>query len=73
MDTYSKVCGEFEDGVKEVFFAYLHTKKVPDFNVGEYSCKSLVEKHKFTVIGAFLLLDWMKKDIDATETLLMFL
>lgn len=64
---------EFEDGLKETFFTFLQSQKVPDIEVEKYSCKSLIEVHKFTVIGAFLMLDWMMKDMDAAEALLMFM
>lgn len=73
IDATLKQIEEFGDELKEVFWAYLHTKKIPDFSVGNYSCMSLVEKHKFTAIGAFLLLDWMKKDMDAAEAVFMFI
>lgn len=73
MDATLNQVEELEDGVKEAFLTFLQTKKVPDIEVGKYSCKSLIENHKFTVIGALLLLDWMKKDAEAAETSLMFL
>lgn len=73
VDATIKQVEELEDELKEVFFAFLQTKKIPDIEVGKYSCKLLVEQHKFTVIGALFLLDWMKKDVEAAEASLMFL
>ena len=73
IDATIKQIEELEDGLKEVFFAFLQTKKVPDIEVGKYSCKSLIEEHKFTVIGALFLLDWLKKDAKAAEASLMFI
>lgn len=63
----------FENELKEPFFSFLITRKMPNIKEGEYSCQSLVEKHNFTVIGAFLFLDWLKKDKEAAEVSLMFL
>lgn len=73
IDATIKQVEELEDGSKEVFFTFLQTKKVPDIEVGKYSCKSLVEEHRFTVIGALFLLDWLKKDAEAAEVSLMFI
>lgn len=64
---------ELEDEIKEVLFAFLQTKKIPDIEVGKYSCKSLIENHKFTVVGALFLLDWMQKDMDAVEEFMLFI
>ena len=64
---------DLEDEIKKEFFAFLQTKKVPDFKVGKYSCKSLVEEHRFTVAGALFFLDWLKKDAEAAEASLMFI
>lgn len=73
MDVTIKQVEELEDDLKEVFLAFLQTKKLPDIEVGKYSCKLLVEQHKFTVVGALFLLDWMRKDMEAAEVSLMFL
>lgn len=73
IDEAIKQVGDLEDGIKEVLFTFLQTKKVPDIEVGKYSCKSLVENHKFTVIGALFLLDWIKKDREAAEVFLLFI
>lgn len=73
IDVTIKQIEELEDEIKEIFFTFLQTKKVPDIEVGKYSCKSLVEEHKFTVIGALFLLDWMKKDAEAAEVSLLLL
>lgn len=73
IDATIKQVEELEDGLKDSLFEFLQTKKVPDIEVGKYSCKSLVEKHKFTVIGALFLLDWLKKDVEAAEASLMFI
>lgn len=73
MDATLEQIENMEEELKEPFFSYLSTKKMPDMGEGKYSCQSLVEKHKFTVIGAFLFLDWMKKDKEAAEASLMFL
>ena len=73
IDETIKQVEELDDVLKDVFFTFLQTKKVPDIEVGKYSCKSLVEEHKFTVIGALFLLDWLKKDAEAAEISLMFI
>lgn len=58
--------------IKEAFFSFLQTKQIPDIEVEDYSCKSLVENYKFTGIGALFLLDWLEKDEEAAEFFLMF-
>lgn len=73
IDETMKQIEDLEEGIKEILFTFLQTKKVPDIEVGKYSCKSLVENHKFTVIGALLLLDWMKKDLEAVEVFMLFI
>lgn len=73
MDATLEQIENMEQELKAPFFSYLTTRKMPDISAGEYNCQSLVEKHKFTVIGAFLFLDWMKKDKEAAEASLMFL
>lgn len=73
MDATIKQAEELGDKIKEAFFSYLQTKKVPDIEVGKYSCKSLVEEHRFTEIGALFFLDWLEKDAEAAESLLMFI
>jgi len=62
----------FEDGFKNIFFTFLHTKAIPDVKVGEYDLKCLVEKHNFREIGAFLFLDWMQKDMEYAKTAFLF-
>lgn len=73
IDATIKQIEELENDLKEAFFTFLQTKKVPDIEVGKYSCKLLVKEHKFTVIGALFLLDWLKKDVEAAETALTFI
>lgn len=73
IDAAIKQAEELDHEIKEAFLDFVKTKKVPDIEVGKYSCKLLVEAHKFTVIGALFLLDWLKKDAEAAETALAFI
>lgn len=72
MDETIKQVENLTDRIKEAFFSFLQTKKIPDIEVGKYSCKSLVENHKLTGIGALFFLDWLEKDEEVAEFFLMF-
>lgn len=72
MDETIKQVENMTDRIKEAFFSFLQTKKIPDIEVKNYSCRSLVEDHKFTGIGALFFLDWLEKDGEAAEFFLMF-
>lgn len=63
----------FDEEIKNACFTFIKTKSSPDLKAGAYSYKLLVDEHGFSPIGAFILLDWLKKDVKEAEMFLMFM
>lgn len=47
MDETIKQVENMTDRIKEAFFSFLQTKMIPDIEVKNYSCRSLVEDLKW--------------------------
>lgn len=70
VDKAVKQINAFDKDMEKMFFKYLSDKKKPEIIEGKYSFEDLLNIYQLTPIGAFLMLDWLRKDAETAEYIL---
>lgn len=52
---------EFDSELAGKFAAYVKDRKIPECSAGKYTFEMLCKDYRLSPVGAFLMLDWLRK------------
>lgn len=67
-----RIC-EFDSELAEKFAAYVKERKAPELAEGAYTFETLQQDYRLKPVGAFLMLDWLRRDRESAEYALSLL